>query len=187
VNLRMLTGGRVPAGRRILAAGAVTCAAVLVPANALASAGPPAPVARTVAPPCASSGVDVWLDTQGNGAAGRIYYHLEFTNLSGSTCALFGFPGVSGISLNGAQLGSAAAWDQGRTPRVVTLASGATARARLAIVDVGVFSPSQCQQVTAAGLRVFLPGQGRSRVVPFPFAACSKSGPNYLVVRAVRK
>ena len=34
---------------------------------------------------------------QGNGAAGTIYYPLEFTNLSGRTCSLYGFPGVSVI------------------------------------------------------------------------------------------
>jgi hypothetical protein len=32
------------------------------------------------------------MDTQGGGAAGSIYYTLEFTNLSGQACTLHGSP-----------------------------------------------------------------------------------------------
>ena len=32
----------------------------------------------------------------------------------------------------------------------------------------------------AAGLRVCPPNQAQSRVAPYPFSACSKSGPIYL-------
>jgi hypothetical protein len=175
---------RTPAVRRLLAAGAAACAAVVVPAGALAAPGPPAGAARTVTPACATSGLDVWLDTQGNGTAGTTFYNLEFTNLSGSSCTLFGFPGVSGVTLGGAQLGSAAS--RSGTPHAVTLANGATAKAVLGIVDVGVLPPSQCQPVTAAGLRVFPPGQTSSRRVPFPFGACAKSGPIYLTIQPVQ-
>jgi hypothetical protein len=41
--------------------------------------------------------------------------------------------------------------------------------------------------VQAAGVRVFPPNQKASRIVPFPFAACSRKGPVYLGVQAVRK
>jgi hypothetical protein len=51
-------------------------------------------------------------------AAGSIYYHLEFTNLSGRACTLVGYPGVSAINLSGHQLGSAA--DSGRNHRKST-------------------------------------------------------------------
>jgi Protein of unknown function (DUF4232) len=81
---------------------------------------------------------------------------------------------------------AAAAFDQSRTPHVVTLRPGQTATAVLQIVDVGNFSPSACRPVTAAGLRVFPPNQTRSKMVPFPFGACSRSGPAYLTVRPVR-
>lgn len=52
------------AARRIAAAAAVTCAAALAPAAALASPGTHAGTARTSTPACATSGLDVWLNTQ---------------------------------------------------------------------------------------------------------------------------
>lgn len=177
---------RTPTRWRILAAGAVTCAAALVPAAALASSGAPAGTTQASLPSCPTSGLDVWLNTQGNGAAGTIYYQLEFTNLSGSSCTLFGYPGVSAVNLTGAQVGNAARRDTSFTPNLVTLANGATATAMVGIVQTGVFTNAQCKPVTAAGLRVYPPGQTASKIVPFPFGACSKTGTNYLSIMVVR-
>jgi hypothetical protein len=174
---------RTTAARRLLTAGALACAAALVPAAALAAPG--AAQAGRTTPACATSGLDIWLDTQGSGAAGTIYYNLEFTNLSGSTCTLFGYPGVSGTDLSGTQLGSAAA-RIGATPQTVTLANGATATATLGIVQGGIFPPAQCGPATAAGLRVYPPNQSQSKRVPFPFAACGKTGPKYLKIMPVK-
>jgi hypothetical protein len=69
----------------------------------------------------------------------------------------------------------------------VTLANGATTHALVVITDTGLFPPSSCHQVTAAGLRVFPPNQTQSKRVPFPFTACSKTGPLYLKVVPVQK
>ena len=164
------------AARRILAAAAVTCAAALAPAAALASPTPHAGAARTAAPSCATSGLDVWLDTQGKAALGTTYYNLEFTNLSGVSCTLSGYPAVSAVTLTGTTLGSGSS-PSGGTPHTVTLANGATAHAVLGITDTANFPPAQCHPVTAAGLQVHPPGQTQSKVAPFPFAACAKSGP----------
>lgn len=171
------------AARRTLAAAAVACAAALVPGAALASPGD-AGAARTATPPCATSGLDVWLNTQGSGAAGHTYYFLNFTNLSGSTCTLFGYPGVSAVTLTGTQLGNAAS-RSGTTPHTVTLANGSTTHALVGIVNPGVIPASQCHPVTAAGLRVYPPNQTKSKVAPYPFTACSKSGTAYLSVGPV--
>lgn len=176
---------RTNAARRLLSAGALACAAALVPAGALAAPGAAAHPGRTATPACATSGLDVWLNTQGNGAAGTIYYDLEFTNLSGSTCTLFGYPGVSATNLTGAQLGSAAV-RIGATPQTVTLANGATATALLGIAQAGILPPTQCGPTTAAGLRIYPPGQTQSKRVPFPFPACSKTGPRYLKIMPVQ-
>jgi hypothetical protein len=173
------------AARRILAGAAVACAAALAPAAALASPAAHAVAARTATPSCATSGLDVWLDTQGKAAQGTTYYNLEFTNLSGISCSLFGYPGVSAVTLTGTSLGSAS-FPSGGTPHTVTLANGATAHAVLGITGTASFPPPQCHPVTAAGLRVHPPGQTKSKVVPFPFAACSKSGPIYLTTRPVQ-
>ena len=175
---------RTSAARRLLSAGALACAAALGPAAALAAPGA-AHGGRIATPACTTSGLDIWLNTQGNGAAGTIYYDLEFTNLSGSTCTLFGYPGVSATNLTGTQLGSAAV-RIGATPQTVTLANGATATALVGIVEGGIFPPAQCGPVTAAGLRIYPPNQSQSKRVPFPFAACSKTGPQYLKIMPVQ-
>jgi hypothetical protein len=137
-------------------------------------------------PKCATSGLVVWLDTQGNGTAGSIYYTLEFTNLSSHACTLGGYPGVSAVNLAGHQLGSAASRDHTTVPRTVTLAGGASATAVLRIVEAGDFPASTCSQTTAAGLRVYPPNLASAKVVPFPFSACSRTGPVYLTVQAVK-
>jgi hypothetical protein len=158
----------------------------LLVAAAAAALGVGTSAVAASAPACSTSGLVIWLDTRGNGTAGSTYYNLEFTNQSGHACTLRGYPGVSAVDLSGHQLGSAASRNPARAPRLVTLATDKTAVAVLRIVDVGVFSPSQCKQRPAAGLRVFPPNRRTSKSVPFPFAACSRRGPTYLSVEAVR-
>jgi len=159
---------------------AVACGLALAAVATAAGARP----AAVRAAGCTTSGLVVWMDTQGDGAAGSIYYTLEFTNQSGRTCSLVGFPGVSAVDLHGRRLGSAAA----RTPspaRVVALPDGATASAVLQIAEAGNFPASACHRVAAAGLRVYPPNQTAAKVIPLPFEACARTGPVFLHVRAV--
>jgi hypothetical protein len=179
--------------RRLIGATAVACAAALTPAAALAASSSPAASHATASPPrCATSGLVVWLNVPpGNHYAGGAYYYLEFTNLSGHTCALGGYPGVSAVSLSGRQLGSPAGRGVVR-PALLGLAPGASATAVLQISDPADFGP-RCllpgpppkpgqpgQFPTAAGLRVYPPNQFASKVVPYPFPACAKPGPVYI-------
>ena len=144
--------------------------------------------APSPAPRCATSGLVIWLDTRSGGAAaGSVYYALELTNLSGHACTLRGYPGVSAVDLSGRQLGSASSRDPAQAPRSVRLAHGASAVATLRIADALNYRAQRCRRQTAAGLRVYPPGQTASRVVPFPFLACSRAGPRFLSVRVVRK
>jgi hypothetical protein len=169
----MLRHSRAP--KRLAAVAAGACAAVLIPVASLAATGSPATAGT---PACSAAGLVVWMNTQGNGYAGGVGYTLNFTNLSGHACTLHGNPGVSAVSLAGGQLGAPAGWSG--TPATVTLASGATAAATLLITDTGVYPPGACNPVTAAGLRVYPPGQTASKQIPFPLSACSASGPVYL-------
>lgn len=175
--------------RRIAAAAAVASAIILAPAMALASPGTPArPDTSAFTPLCQTPGLVVWLDTQANGAAGTIFYKLHFTNLSGRTCTLNGFPFLFAVNLAGRQVGPRAVFRKPPSPRLVRLANGKTATAVLGIVETGNFSRSACRPVTAAGLRVFPPNQTRSKLVPFPFSACSrKHGPASLTIGAVTR
>lgn len=162
------------------AAATVGCAAAL---GALLCAQ--TAVGASGSPRCTTSGLVIWLNTTANGAAGSSFYSLYFTNLSRRACSLKGYPGVSAIDLSGRRLGRSAGREAGQAPAAVMLAPGATARAVLRIVDAANFSASACHEVTAAGLRVYAPGERRSKVVPFPFKTCSRTGSGVLSVRAL--
>jgi hypothetical protein len=175
--------------RRALAAFAVTCAAILIPTAALAAPGGPASGARpadasaaAAAPRCAASALQVWLGLPGDGYTGGTAYQLELSNVSGRTCTLYGFPGVSAIGTNGRQMGRAAQRDYADPARLVTLGRGATAHVLLRITNVANFPAASCQPATAVGLRVYPPNAFRSVVVPFTFRGCQKGGA-YLFVR----
>lgn len=170
----------------LVVASAVGCATAM--ASPRKADAPRARAADAVAQRCDTSGLVVWLNTGGGGgAAGSSYFNLEFTNLSGHTCTLDGYPGVSAVNLVGRRLGSPAARDRSQTPHLLTLAPRATAIVLLRIVNAANFPVARCHQVTAAGLRVYPPGQTVSKVVPFPFRACSQQGTIYLNVRPATK
>jgi uncharacterized protein DUF4232 len=165
--------------------GAAICslAALAIEAPGVGASG----ASASVAPPCRTSGLDIWFNNEGGGGtAGSVFYKLELTNLSRRACSLRGFPTAWAASLGGKRLGSNAS-HEGGPPHTVRLAIGASAPAQLRIVDAGNFSPSDCHPVTAAGLRVRPPGQSASRFVPFPFEACAKPGHGNLGVGPVTK
>lgn len=154
-----------------------------VPAGAAASFAAPVPALSA----CATSTTVVWLSIPtGSAAAGSFSFDLKFTNLSRRACALSGYPGVSAIDLAGRRLGSPAlrTGTPGHTP--TDLASGLTATAVLRITDVNNFPATTCKRVTAAGLRVYPPGEKSSRVVPFPFVACANAGDEFLQVATIK-
>jgi hypothetical protein len=136
---------------------------------------------------CKTNELVIWLDTQGGGAAGSVYYDLELTNLSSVACTLEGYPGVSAVNLVGHQLGNAARRNTTANPSTITLSPGATAMAILQLTDAGNYPSSACHPGTAAGLRVYPPGQKASKIVPYPFLACNRSGENYLHVEAIER
>ena len=135
-------------------------------------------------PACTTAGLAVWLGLgEGGGAAGSTYYPLEFTNVSGHACHLFGYPGVS--ARDGHQLGSPAGRSSAPEHTIV-LAKSATAHAFMQITDVANFSPSTCAPVTAGELNVYPPNQLSAKPIPFSFRACSKTGPVFLSVQPVQ-
>jgi len=183
--------------RRVVAvaAAAVAGLAISTAAYAATSSGT-ASTASAAIPKCTAAlgqygNVNVWVaDGQGNGAAGTIYYPLEFTNVSGHTCSLFGFPGVSAISRGGHQLGSPANWESGGsfgTPRTVIVRPGATAHAILAYHDAVVSTTAGCDPVnTTFQLRVYPPDQRGATFAFFDLQACSHAGPSYLSVGPIK-
>jgi len=137
---------------------------------------------------CAASDLGAWVAvTQGNGAAGSIFYPLQFTNLSRHACVMRGFPGVSAVDRNGHQLGSPASWDHVVPARTVVLAPGATAHTTLRYGDAEVATAPGCHPVFSTfELRIYPPGQYRATYAAFGLEACSHAGPVYLSVEPVQ-
>ena len=184
----MTTSGRTNVFVRLISLLGISMTSVTLGVVALTISFAPAAAAAASAPAaCATSDLVAWINTNGNGAAGSIYYTLEFTNLSGRACTMLGYPGVSAISLGGGEVGSVAGRSSGFTPALVTIARGATVTALLQITEAANFPNASCHRTTAAGLRVYPPNQRASSVIPFPFAACSSSGPTILHVEPVHK
>jgi hypothetical protein len=161
------------------------CALTVAAAACGQSRTHPKSLAASPTKTCATSHLAVWLGLgEGGGAAGSTYYPLEFTNVSRTTCRLFGFPGVS--ARRGRQVGSPAKRDRSRRARRVTLAPGGTAHAVLRIVNVDLLARANCKVVDATSLRVYPPGQTVPAAIPFRFRACSAPGPIFLFVRPVQ-
>jgi uncharacterized protein DUF4232 len=176
---------------RLIGAAAIACAAALTPVAALAAASSFAAPATASAPRCTTYKLVIYLDVPlGNSYAGGDYYYIQFTNLSGHACTLRGYPGVSAVSLSGQQIGSPARWGS-PSPTTVTLANGATAHANLQVADPADYGtpcaiglPARPGRPatfpTAAGFRVYPPDQTASKVIPYPFAACARTGPVWM-------
>jgi hypothetical protein len=137
---------------------------------------------------CAAADLGVWVAvTQGNGAAGSVFYPLQFTNLSRHACAMRGFPGVSAVDRHGHQLGSPAGRDHAIPVRTVILAPGATAHAVLRYSDVAVATSPGCHPTFSTfELRIYPPNQYRATYAAFGLEACSHAGPIYLGVEPVQ-
>ncbi|HXW47640.1 MAG TPA: DUF4232 domain-containing protein [Streptosporangiaceae bacterium] len=163
----------------VIAAAALACsAAALLPTIAQARQASPQ-VAR-----CSASNTDVWFAISPSGAAGTIYYPVEFTNLGSHTCWLSGYPRVFGTTKSGTSFGAAA----GRLTmpvRRIVLRKNQTAHALLGIVEPGIIPG--CHAVTGGGLAVYPPGQAHKQLVgSFYFPGCRNKKAVYLHVGPVQ-
>ena len=141
-------------------------AAILLPTAALASSA--APSHPSAPPGCTSVHTRVWYGLPGDGAAGHVFFQLQFSNIGHSTCTFFGYPGVSALDTHGHQVGLPAT--HSGTKFTVTLAPGATAHVVLAVTDASLLC---AHPVKAAVLRVFPPGQFHAQRVGFPSEGCA--------------
>ena len=95
-----------------------------------------------------------------NGAAGTIYYPLDFTNVSGSACTIYGYPGVGFVIRPGGSLiGAPARLIGTMAPTLITLKPGATAHATLRVSDVLISNNCLHHQVPVNWVQVYPPGQ----------------------------
>jgi len=192
---------RIPVGATTLAlaaAAVAACGSAAPPAGGGAAAGAGAPshpaatsaAARAGASPaqtvasCLTSDLKVTLDSAAAGAAaGSSYVPLEFTNASGRSCSLSGYPAVTfATTVGGPQIGTAATAEYARQSGALTLAPGGVAHAWLQIADVTSFPASQCRPVQAGGLRVALTGTQTAAFLPHSFQACANKVPGSTVL-----
>ena len=135
------------------------------PATSLSPAGPSA---------CPNGSLEV---KQGvaQGYAGGVYEVIDFTNTSGSSCTLLGYPGVSLVSgPSNTQIGLAAKRSTATPVKLVTLAPGATGNALLQIVDALNYPPASCAPTRATALRVYPPNQTAPVFLPNTSNGCAK-------------
>lgn len=134
------------------------------------------PSAAVTGPPaCPNGSLHVKLGLA-QGYAGGTYVVIDFTNASGATCTLYGYPGVSLVSGPPyAQIGLAAKRTTTTPVKQITLAPGATANALLQIVDALNFPATTCTPVKSTNIRVFPPNQTISVYLPYASYGCSKS------------
>ncbi len=177
--------------RHTVAVAAAVSAAILLPAIALASSGSAAAPSRSAANTTAAAGrtgrclrsqLVAWIGIPRTGITNAAnLYDLEISNISNSTCTLYGYAGVSAVTASGRQIGDAAIRAGGNS-KLITLTPGGTAHAILSIDYAGDMLPSQCHPTIAYGLRVYAPNDYSSMEFPFSFPACAKREFSYLGV-----
>jgi hypothetical protein len=142
-------------------------------ATPVAPAQPVSP-AVTGTPACPNGSLQLKLGLA-QGYAGGVYQVIDFTNSSGSTCTLTGYPGVSLVSGPPfTQIGLAAQRGGTAPVKTITLAPGATANALLQIVDALNFPTATCGPAKATDLRVYPPNQTLGVFLPSASEGCAE-------------
>lgn len=153
--------------RRIAAGIGIASAGILLPTAALASSAASSAASHPAVARCTAANTRIWYGLPGDGAAGHVFFQLQFSNIGHSTCSFFGYPGVSALDVHGNEIGLPATHSG---PKVtVTLAPGATGHVVLEVTDAGLLCSHPLNTVT---LRVFPPGQFHSQLVGFPSQGC---------------
>ncbi|MEV4311338.1 DUF4232 domain-containing protein [Actinocrispum sp. NPDC049592] len=125
---------------------------------------------------------------QGDAAAGTVYRPIIFSNKSGRTCTMQGFPGVSYVTGDdGHQVGPAAERVGAKGP-VITLAPNGRAQAPVGFVQVRNFDTNVCRPTETRGLRIYPPHDTASMFLPLPGTGCAGNPPGQqLSVKTMEK
>ena len=161
-------------GRRALVGVAVAAACIATSAPAASAMTP----ASGALPECATGGLWMYMGTNGyTGSA--VYAWINFTNISGTTCWLEGFPTVTLNNGNrNAPIGAAAVPDT-NDPAAnvqVILAPDATAHVRVTIGDPGNWLPQVClPEVKTTYIAVRTPGSAVPNEMTYSAVTCSQA------------
>ncbi len=169
------------------ASGALPARTVTVSATrtGTSAVGTPSPAAAPRGP-CGTSALQITLGPA-SAAAGHFYRPVVFTNISGATCTLYGYPGISfAAAIGGKQIGAAAGRSRA-SRQLVVLAPGGNAHALLDLLDVLNFPPSVCAAGSAHWLKIYPPNQFSAGYLRWTAEVCSKPKPVYVFVTPVRQ
>lgn len=156
--------------RRALAGTAIAAACVGTSIQSASAAG----VHPATVPSCATSSLHAHMGSN-NGTAGATYTSVNFTNISGSTCTLYGYPGISLAVGHYTQVGESAAWNYADSKELVTLAPGATGSAIVKIADAYNFPPATCDPTSTTYLVVYPPNNTVPIHLSYPAVTCAGS------------
>lgn len=109
------------------------------------------------------------------GAAGSNYTTIDFTNITGVTCTLYGYPGVSlagGTPVH--QIGAAASRDPFPAKTLVTLAPGQVSHLQLQISHAANYPPAQCDAMNTTYLQIYPPNQTTPIYFSYRSRGCAK-------------
>jgi hypothetical protein len=153
--------------------------------TAPAQAAGGAPAAKSSAlPECKANDLKLGVG-QGDGAAGHTIVPLTFTNVSGTTCAMQGWPGVSFVTGDaGTQVGAPAARMAAKGPQV-NLAPGNVASALVQAANPGVYGGG-CSPTSVRGFRVYAPDDTAAMFVPYQTTGCGNPSTIQLQVQTVK-
>jgi len=176
-----------PRGRVAVLAG-IACAAILLPAAALASPGHGATShGHAALPKCGVAasaqrgGAFVWSGNPGSGFAGGFGYELEVTNTGRHPCTVKGVPGLAAIR-NGRLVGSKI--PASSAGPLVVLRPFETAHINLTIHDAGAVCANHS---VSAQVVVYLPGHSSASDTFLTTRACpGKPGGGVLAAEAIK-
>lgn len=131
------------------------------------------PTVHTVQP-CATRALKT---TSGGseGAVGHTYTTIDFTNISGAACTLYGYPGVAlaaGTPVQ--QIGAAADHNPSSSTKVVTLGPGLAGHFVLQIANARWYPAAECSPVNASYLQIYPPNQTTPIYFSHTAVACTK-------------
>jgi hypothetical protein len=125
---------------------------------------------------CHSTDLSVKLGA-GGAAAGTQSVNLVFTNKSGSSCTLTGYPGVSWVAGDqGTQVNDPFTRDDSATKAAVTLKPGGVAHAVLLTPQYANYDKSTCKPTSVRGYRIYPPDETAAIFVSNTMTVCSGKG-----------
>jgi hypothetical protein len=175
-------------GGTALTAGLIGCGIVgqmATPADASTSVRQPAVGQSAVGTRCKAGDLRVSLGG-GDAAMGHTYRTLRFTNVSGHSCTLRGFPGVSYVAGDdGHQVGAPAA-RTGNSGTSIRLANGQTASTTVGMANVHNYDAATCKPQSIRGLRVYVPDERAAKFVQLNGTGCGNAKVQQLTVKALQ-